>query len=156
MITETAGTHRPRGHTLWEVLLVLAVLGAVSALAAPTVRLVRPVTEDVAQITNEIAALLENARLTALRRGTTVEVSLDPSTGRAWVFAAEGDTLQLISTPTLTHLSGVQLLDGGEQRARFVFTPDGQSFGRVVTMRGVGGIRRIAVDPWTGGARVTR
>src|SRR5690349_17992617 len=156
MVTSAPNTHLPRGHTLWEVLLVLALLGAVCGLAAPAVRFVRPETGGVSQVAREIVAVIESARLTAVQRGTTIELRLDPATGQAWVFAAEGDTLRLISTPLLSHLSTAESLAGGEPRPRYVITPDGQTFGRPLVLRGADGIRRIIVDPWTGGANVAR
>ena len=156
MSTRAPNTCPSPGHTLWEVLLVLAVLGAVGGLAAPSLRLGRRQTNAVAQSRHEIVALLESARLTAVQRGTAVELRLDPPTGHAWMFAAEGDTLRLIATSTLTDLSAVEVLGGAELRVRYVFTADGQAFGRPVVLRGAGGIERITVDPWTGGTHVTR
>lgn len=156
MITPAAHMHRSPGHTLWEVLLVLAVLGAICALAAPSVAFVRPPAGHVSEATHDIVALLQNARLTALQRGTTVEVRLDPSTAHAWVFAAEGDTLRLISMPTLPHLSAVEVLAGAAPRFRYAFTPDGYAFGQPLVVRRFGEIGRVDIDPWTGGANVTR
>jgi len=48
------------------------------------------------------------------------------------------------------------LFVGAEPRVRYTFTADGQSFGRPLIFRGSGEMERVVVDPWTGGARVTR
>src|SRR5690242_15187699 len=156
MVTSAPNRDLRRAHTLWEVLLVLTVLGAVFALAAPSLTLVRRQTGDVSEAAREIGSLLEAARLTALQRGTSIEVRADPATGRAWVFATESDTLRLISTLVLSNLSAVEILDGAEPRLRYAISPDGQTFGRRVVFRGTEGIRQMIVDPWTGGIHVTR
>ena len=156
MVTGGRPTPTPRGHTLWEVLLVLAILGVVCGLAAPAMRLGRSPAANASQARGEIGALIEEARLIALQRGTSVDIRIDPSTGRAWVFAAEGDTLRLIATSTLTHLSAVEMLGGAEPRLRYTIAPDGRTFGRTVVLRGPNGIERISADPWMGGTDVSR
>lgn len=156
MVTGTPHSAAPRGHTLWEVLLVLAILGIVTALAAPAVRLGPAPSSDLPQARRELVALIEQARLLALQRGTSVDIRVDPSTGQAWVFAAEGDTLRLIATSMLTHLSAVEVLAGAEPRLRYAIAPDGQTFGRNVVLRGLDGLERISPDPWMGGADVSR
>jgi Tfp pilus assembly protein FimT len=140
-------------HTLWEVLLVLTLLGAVAGLVAPAARLVRSETNGVTSTVRDLVSLLERARLTALERGTTVELRLDPSSGRAWIFAFDADTLRLLETMTVRRVSAVDVLAAGA-RARFSFTPAGEVFGEPLVIRGLGGAQRIAVDPWTGGVRV--
>lgn len=156
MLTAAGHTPRPRGHTLWEVLLVLAILGVVCGLAAPAVRLVRAPSSNLLGARREIVGLIEQARLVALQRGTSVDIRIDPSTGHAWVFAAEGDTLRLIATSTLMHLSAVEMLGGSEPRLRYTIAADGQTFGRTLVLRGSDGIERVIDDPWTGGVDVSR
>ena len=156
MANSTPHTAIPRGHTLWEVLLVLAILGVVCGLAAPAVRLARAPSSDLPQARRELVALIEQARLLALQRGTSVDIRVDPSTGRAWLFATEGDTLRLIATSTLTHLSTVEMLAGAEARLRYAIAPDGQTFGRTIVLRGPNGVERISADPWTGDTDVSR
>lgn len=142
-------------HTLWEVLLVLSLLGALAALAAPAVRDVRRPAGPVDETTRDLVALLERARLTAVERGLLVDVRLDPASGRAWVFDSDGDTLHLLAISSFTRVSAVDLL-GDEPRSRYVFTPTGAGFGTPLVLRGIGGARRITLDPWTGGIRVSR
>ena len=151
-LSENARRHR--GHTLWEMLLVLTLLGLVAALVAPAARVVRPPMDDVVQTTTDVVALLDRARLTALERGITVELRLDPVSGRAWVFALDADSLRLVGMATIARVSAVDVLAAGP-RARFVFTAGGDAFGEPITVRGVGGARRISIDGWTGGAHVS-
>lgn len=141
------------GHTLWEMLLVLTLLGAVAALVAPAARLVEPASNDVRYTAHDLVSLLERARLTALERGTTVELRLDPSSGRAWIFAAHADTLRLLATETMRRVTAVEILTAGA-RARFSFSPAGEVFGAPISIRGLGSAQRIIVDPWTGGTHV--
>ena len=151
-----ASTRMPKGHTLWEVLLVLAILGVVCGLAAPALRFTRAPSSDLRQARAELVALIQQARLLALQRATGVDIRIDPSTGNAWVFAAEGDTLRLIATSTLTHLPAVEVLAGAEPRLRYAITPDGQTFGGTIVLRRPNGTERISADPWTGGTDVSR
>ena len=148
-----ARTRRRGGHTLWEVLLVLTLLGAVAALVAPAARAVRPTTADVTATARDVVSLLERARLTALERGITVELRLDPSSGRTWIFTVDGDTLHLLASTTIRRVSAVDIL-AARPRARFSFSPRGEAFGEPLEIRGLGGLQRITVDPWTGDARV--
>lgn len=156
MPISTGDRHARRGHTLWEVLLVLAVLGAVCALAAPAVRLARGPAGDLADANREIVALIDEARLIALQRGTSVDIRIDPSTGRAWVFVAEGDTLRLTATSTLTHLPALEMLGRPEPRLRYLIASDGQTFGGTILLRGPNGTAQLGVDPWMGGVHVSR
>jgi len=144
-----------QGHTLWEMLLVLTLLGLVAALVAPASRFVRPRADDVGLTTHDIVALLDRARLTALERGVTVELHLDPASGRAWIFARDVDSLRLVGNAAIARVSAVDVL-AASPRARFVFTAAGGAFGEPITVRGVGGARRISIDTWTGGAHVSR
>ena len=141
------------GHTLWEVLLVLALLGAIAGLVAPSIRLVRPAEDEVVRATRDLVAVLERARLTALERGTTIDVRLDPAGGRAWLIAIEGDTLQLLTVASFDRVSRVEV-SGGGPRPRYLFTPGRGGSGPTLTIRGTGGTRTLDVDPWSGGTRV--
>ena len=84
-LAERHARHREVGHTLWEVLLALALLGAIAGLVAPSIRFVRQADDEVIRATRDLTAVLERARLTALERGTSIDLRLDPSGGRAWL-----------------------------------------------------------------------
>ena len=145
--------HQRPAHSLWEVLLVLALLGALAGLAAPSLRLVTQPEVGLDAATRPLVALLERARLTALERGTTVDVRLDPASGRAWIFAVDADSLRLTAVSSFTRMSTVAVASDGV-RPRFVFAATGTATGTAIVVRGVEGVRRIGVDPWTGGVYV--
>ena len=153
---KTAGPRSGRlhdGHTLWEVLLVLALLGAIAGLVAPSIRFVRPAEDDAVRATRDLAAVLERARLTSLERGTTIDVRLDPAGGRAWIIAIEGDTLHLMTVASFDRVSRAEV-SGGGPRPRYLFTPGRSASGPTLTIRGANGARTLSVDPWSGGTRV--
>ena len=141
-------------HTLWEILVVLTILGAVAALVAPAIGFVRSAGDDVAQTTNDLSSLLQQARLMALERETVIDVRLDPAAGHAWIFALDSGGLRPIATTTLRRVSAADVI-AAEIRPRYVFTPTGGSTGSTLVVRGIGGERRITVDPWAGGIHVS-
>ena len=143
----------PAGHTLWEVLLVLALLGTLAALVAPTLRATRPPPGDAAGAARDLATVAQRARLTALERGVTVEVRLDPATGRGLVFALAGDSLVPIEMLALPHDVSVDV-SARAPRVRYVFAPTGEGWGDSLIVRGQGHARRLSVDPWLGGVHV--
>lgn len=139
------------GHTLWEVLLVLALLGAASAVVAPalTDRGRAALQRDAAsRTTSDLLALLARARRSALERGTAVQVTLDPATGRYWIFSLAGGALRLVAESTLTLAPGAAL-ETDAPRVHFRFAPTGAAAG-TVTVRGADVARRVVVDPFTG------
>jgi len=142
------------GHTLWEVLLVLALLGAVVALVAPSIRFVRPADDEVVRAARDLAAVLERSRLTALERATTIDVRLDPTGGRAWLIAVEGDSLQLLTVASFARVSRAEVRGGGP-RPRYLFTPGRGASGPTLTIRGGTETRTLSIDPWSGGGRVS-
>jgi type II secretory pathway pseudopilin PulG len=141
------------GHTLWEMLLVLALLGMVATLAIPALRPMRARAEDPARAVREIVALLEETRLTALERGTTLELRLDPAGGRAWVLAMDGDSLLPILSAVVTPFNTART-DKGSTRPSYTLLPSGEILGEPLVVQIPGGTRRISVDPWTGGVHV--
>ncbi|HEX8362008.1 MAG TPA: GspH/FimT family pseudopilin [Longimicrobium sp.] len=146
---------RRSGFTLAEVLVVLVVIGIVSAAVAPALaRGARPHPVDAAA--GEIRDLLAGARRTAVRRGTPVVVELDPRTGRYRVEADAGD-----GPPAKPIAEGVlQLPEGVAPDApagtrRFTFGVLGAGQGADVVMRGGGRTAAVGMDPWTGEVRAT-
>jgi Tfp pilus assembly protein FimT len=143
------------GHTLWEMLLVLALVGALATLVAPSRTALRSAarSDDVKNATSEITALLARARLTAVERATTVVVLLDPMNARTWTFIRVGDDLRLAGDSTVSLAPGVDLL-ADAVRIRFTFYATGTATAGAVLVRGIGGTRHITVDPWSGAPHV--
>ena len=141
---------RPGGHTLWEMLLVLALLGVVAAIVAPSLGFRAPAREDsLTPATAEVMSILARARLTALERGTSIDVVIDPATARVWSFSAAGGERRLIDTGTLRLAAGA-MLAADAPRVRFTFDAAGTASGGPVVVRGIPGAWRVSVDPWTG------
>lgn len=140
------------GHTLWEMLLVLALLGVVTAIVAPAIpSLARSSDDDVTRAANDLVTVLAQARLTALQRGTTVDVVLDPESAHLWTFVAIAGERRIASEGTLELPPGATLV-AGDPRVRFTFDAAGTAAGGPVTVRGAGGARSVLVDPWSGAA----
>lgn len=151
----TRPMRRRPGHTLWEMILVLALLGVAGALAAPALSALRPAArdDDVSRTTRELTALLVRARTTALERGTTVALVLDPTSASYWMVAGTGDDRRLVTSSAVGTAAGVDLV-AETPRARFVFTATGTAFGDRLLVRGFGRTRTIAVDLWSGAPHV--
>jgi type II secretory pathway pseudopilin PulG len=139
-----------RGHTLWEMLLVLALLGTVTAIVAPSLGLRAPLREQgVTAATKELMAVLAEARLTALERGTSIDVVIDPATARVWTFSVDRGERRLIATGMLRLAPGA-MLEGEAPRVRVTFDAAGTASGGPVIVRGIEGARQVGVDPWSG------
>lgn len=142
--------YRQGGHTLWEMLLVLALLGVVTAIVAPSLGLRTPARRDgVTETTKGIIGLLARARLMALDRGTAVDVLIDPATARVWTVGVERGEHRVIASGTLP-LAGGAMLSADAPRVRFTFDAAGTASGGPLVVRGIEGAREVAVDPWSG------
>src|SRR6476646_190208 len=97
-----ASSPRQRGHTLWEMLLVLAIMATIGTIVAPAV--VAPASRnrtDVARSAQGMVDLLSRARSMAMDRGTAVRVVLDPNTAHVWTFALDRGELRLVGEDRL-------------------------------------------------------
>ena len=150
-----AATRTASGHTLWEMLLVLALVGVMSALVAPAASVLRERTldGDVGRGAAAVESLLTRARLTALERATTVEVVLDASSARSWIVVGAGESRGSAIFVPLTLPPDVELV-ASEPRHRFTFTATGAASGAAILVRGRGRARLVTVDPWSGAPRV--
>ncbi len=143
------------GHTLWEMLLVLTLLGILATVVAPAVPSLRRASseDDVERTTRDLVALLEHTRLAALERGTTVQLLLDPAAAHAWIFTVVDGDARLLVDSTLQRAPGASL-QADAPRVRFTFDPAGTATGGVITVHGGAADRRVRVDPWSGVPRV--
>ena len=150
-----SGHDIPRGHTLWEMLLALALLGVIAAIVAPSIGVARAAAResDVARTTRDLVDALTQTRLTALERGTPMELVLEPATGRVWVLSRTVNDQRVSATGQLELPAGASLL-ADSARVRFSFGAAGTASGGAVVIRGAADERRVTVDPWTGAPNV--
>lgn len=141
----------PSGHTLWEMLFALALLGVITAIVTPAISIARAGAResDVVGTTRDLVDALTRTRLIALERGTPMELVLEPATGRVWVLSRAADDQRVSATGQLELPLGASLL-ADSARVRFSFGAAGTASGGAVVIRGAAGERRVTVDPWTG------
>lgn len=149
---------RRSAHTLWELLLVLALVGAIGALVAPALPSLAPPTaeNEVARTTNDLVTLFARTRLAALQRSASITLVIDPTSARVWSITASTDSLHIEPLAPIARAASVELVADGP-RTQFVFAADGSAFGGPLLVRDLNdprGPRLVSVDPWTGGTHV--
>lgn len=150
------------GFTLVEVFVVLIILGAMAAVAAPAFRS-PPEEDNLTVATNLVKSLLDIARDSAVSSASNVTVVIDSGTTRAWIVGAARDTsaetrMDVHAADVLAGLELGQVLDLpqgismqlSKTRARFAFRPDGSAFPDSLVLHSSLGDRLITIDPWTG------
>jgi len=113
------------GHSLVELITVLAIVGVLSAFAAPNVRLARDqaIVRDGA---TELVATLDAARSAAMRRGSVAVAAFDTLRAEARVIV-ESDTL-------LVHSLGRELgVSLRASRDSVTYGPSGRGYGAANT-----------------------
>ena len=145
------------GHTLTEMLVVLAILGVMAGAVVPVMRDTRE-EDAVAQAARVLVELLNHSRASAANRGVVVTLVVDPATGRAWT--SEGDDAALVPDSSTTplaeslararHAGAAVTIAAGVPRARWTFAPSGLAFGDAVVVHDPTHAVLIAVDRWTG------
>ena len=144
---------RHPGRTLAEMLVVLALLGAMAAVVAPALPAARD-ERGAARVARTLHARLQAARTTAARRALVVTVVLDPATGRLWEAVGPGAPLAAAAaSPAALADDAVAIVAGGP-RATWTFLPAGGAFGDDVLVRDGRDAFVVSVDPWTGAPRV--
>lgn len=147
---------RPRGVTLLELLVALAVIALVTAAALPALR---PGREDGAlAAARALAGAYDRGALAASRRRTPVRVALHAASGRWLVYvpatdAGPADTLDAGRLPAARGTRVVADVDA-DGWAVATFEPLGRADGRAVLLADAAGRHLVVLDPWTGGARV--
>lgn len=145
------------GHTLTEMLVVLAILGVMAAAVVPVVRDARD-EAGVAQTARVLVELLNHSRTSAADRGVVITLVVDPATGRAWT--SEGDDAALVPDSLTTplaeslararHAGAAVTIAATAPRARWTFAPSGLAFGDPVLVHDPTHALLVTVDRWTG------
>lgn len=128
----------PRGFSLLEVLLVVAILALASVLAAAAIRGGSPGLQLRSQA-KEIAAQLRHTRAQAIATGQAQRFTLDPA-AHAWT--APGDRDGEIPEDMSISFIGAREVQPREGEGAIVFFPDGASTGGRVRL----GLRSAAWD----------
>ncbi len=118
------------GYTLAELLVVLAILGLVTAIAAPRFT-TRSDPARIRQVSAEVVNLLRNAKISARRTGTSTKIFFNPLEKQVWI---EGGGKKLDFDPELNlTVTGADVESEGDNIG-IRFFPDGQSTGGVIEM----------------------
>jgi len=145
------------GHTLTEMLVVLAILGVMAGAVVPVMRNARD-EDGVAQTARVLVELMNHSRASAADRGVVITLVVDPATGRAWT--SEGDDAALVpdsltaplaeSLARARHAGAPVTITAAAPRARWTFAPSGLAFGDPILVRDPTHAVLVTVDRWTG------
>lgn len=139
---------RPRGFTLVEILVVLAILGITAAAVAPA--LARVTADDpTSRTARAVEQLLSGAQTSALERATPLSLVMTEQ-GRWWIRGSQDAT---IDSGTIMLAEGTRLQSPGA-RLTFRFSATGAVDGDSLAVIGPTGARALILDRWTGGIRV--
>ena len=134
------------GYTLAELLVVLVILGLLTAIAAPRIA-TRSDAQVMRQQSMRLASLLRSARLEARREGLSRKVYIDPQAGMAWI-DGEARRLRLDPAVSLTATGAERESSGGAIGIRFF--ANGMSTGGEANLQ-LGAIKRTIAVIWADG-----
>ena len=147
MIRTRAARRMRSGFTLWELTMVLIVMGIAATLAAPA--FARFGTEQPVSAADAILGLLHDARKAAIDFDATVTLRLDPKTLKYQV-----DTATVIGFGTFAagrlDIGMTQALVTDLPRLQYVFRSTGAAFADTVVVHGGPTALVVRVDPWSG------
>ena len=146
-MTSPAGDPRRAGFTLFELLIVLVILGLTLAVAVPLFSRALPGLE-LKSSARTVAATLREARSLAIADNREIAVAIDLDTRRIDLAGLRTETLdEGIDLRVFT--AAEELIDRGAGRIRFY--PDGTSTGGRVRLLAAGRLYDIDID-WITGA----
>jgi prepilin-type N-terminal cleavage/methylation domain-containing protein len=140
------------GFTLLELVVVLLILGLLTAVSVPRIA-DRAEENPAAAVASEVVKLLRSARTLALSRAEAVNVRLDPATRAFAVSAERGDSVLELSRGALAIPREVTLATD-TSRAGFRFSADGAARSETVFVRHDRATVAVWVDRWTGAPHV--
>ena len=137
-----------QGFTLFELAVVLAVLGLVALFATPSIP--RP-RADADAGAHALARVIERGRMRAAREGRIIALDVSSSAAAVRFFVLDAfDADSLIAEETLTVPQTVRLESGASNGSfRVWLHPLGRANGGPFHLHGRVS-RTVAIDPWTG------
>ncbi len=129
----TSDKSRTRGYTLAELLVVLMILGLVTAIAAPRITM----RSDPALMRTQSAQLvnlLRFAKISARREGQSTKVLIDPVQKQIWI---EGQDKSLDLDPKLSLKATGADIESSDETIGIRFFADGMSTGGEIEL-GIG------------------
>jgi general secretion pathway protein H len=149
-VTSPAGDRRRAGFTLFELLIVLAILGLALAVAVPLFARALPGLE-LKSSARTVAATLREARSLAIADNREIAVAVDLDTRTIDLAGLRRETLgDGIGLRLFT--AAEELIDRGAGRIRFY--PDGTSTGGRVRLLAAGRLYDVDIDWITGAVTV--
>lgn len=142
-----------QGFSLVELMVVLAIVGLTTGLALPAVASAFGAGTET-DITEELATLLRSTHRMSIIRGSTIELYIDPSSGRWWI--RDRRDPERMAHGRLELDAGARLR-ASSARVGYIFSPRGPVRSEPVTATTTTGRTVIlSIDPWTGAVGVDR
>ncbi len=142
--------HARPAYTLWELTMVLAIMGIAAMLAAPA--FARFGTEQPAGAADAMIGLLHDARKMAIDHNATATLLLDPKTLKYELDTSGVNGFGIAAAGTLD-MGLTQTLVSDQPRLQYVFRPTGAAFADSVVVHGADVPWVVRVDAWSGVAR---
>ena len=143
-----------RGFTLWEMALVLLVMGVAAGLAIPAFARLGA-ADGPPEGVEELTQLLRASRRAAVDHGVTVTLVVDPASGRYQADSAGALGTGPLAAGTLA-LGPAGALDTELPRLRYAFRATGAAQADTVRVRAGGATVLVSVDAWSGEPRANR
>ena len=136
------------GFSLIEVLVVLVLLGIMAAVSVPAFRGLQE--EDPAvETARELRELLTRVRATAIERGESATLALDPEGSRFRVTVGSEGAPEDLAEGRLQREAPLYPTPGARY-LRLRFTPSGAVFGDSIVVAGGPRALVVGADRWTG------
>ncbi len=135
------------GFTLWELTMVLVIMGIAALLAAPAFS--RFGSEQPPGAADVMIGLLHDARKAAIDFNATTTLRVDPITLKYQLDTSGTNGFGTLAKGKL-NLGLTQTLSSDQPRLQYVFRPSGAAFADTVIVHGGDFPWIVRVDPWSG------